>query len=339
MSGTSLDGLDLACCEFELKGSDWHYKIEKAETVAYDNCLREKIMACESSSPEYLSYMDFYLGHLFGKMAREFLQKNNIRVDFVSSHGQTIFHQPAKGYTTQIGNIGAICAETGLTVVGDFRSLDVALQGQGAPLVPIGDELLFKDSFACLNLGGFSNISFREGGKRVAYDICPVNMVLNYLCSMIGMSYDKDGATTSKGKVNTELLNTLNSLPFYKNKSRNSLGKEWVKTNIFPLIDSSPLSVQDLLATYSEHIADIVCSNIKGNTLLTGGGAHNSYLVGRLKAKTPHRLDVPDNLTIDFKEALIFAFLGLRRIRGEVNCLSSVTGATRDCCSGLVCLA
>lgn len=336
MSGTSLDGLDLAYCEFEIKDNVWHYSIPVATTIPYSNELKEKILLTENSTPEYLSYMDFYLGKYFGKESYKFLKDNNLKVDFVSSHGQTIFHQPNKGFTTQIGNISALCSEVQTTVVGDFRSLDVALGGQGAPLVPIGDRLLFNDYDCCLNLGGFSNISYENNSKREAYDICPVNMVLNYLSSMLGKSFDDKGMMARNGKIDETLLNTLNTLPYYKNNVQKSLGKEWVKQNIFPLLENFPLRIEDLLATYTEHIAIQLSKHITGSTLLTGGGAYNDFLVEKLREKTKYQVIVPDKTTIDFKEALIFAFLGVKRMRKEVNCLASVTGAKQDCCSGLV---
>ncbi|MBQ4420986.1 MAG: anhydro-N-acetylmuramic acid kinase [Bacteroidales bacterium] len=336
MSGTSLDGLDLAYCEFEIKDDVWQYSIPKATTIPYNNELKEKILLSEHSAPEYLSYMDFYLGKYFGKQAYNFLKDNNLQVDFVSSHGQTIFHQPDKGFTTQIGNISALCSEAKTTVVGDFRSLDVALGGQGAPLVPIGDRLLFRDYDYCLNLGGFSNISYEDNSKRKAYDICPVNMVLNYLASMLGKSFDDRGMLARKGKINETLLNTLNTLPYYKDNVQKSLGKEWVKQNIFPILSNFPLRVEDLLATYTEHIAVQMAKHIKGSTLVTGGGAYNDFLIEKLRERTEQNIVIPDKTTIDFKEALIFAFLGVKRIRKEVNCLASVTGAKQDCCSGSV---
>lgn len=336
MSGTSLDGLDIAYCEFELKEGKWHYQIKQAETISYSSDIVQMLLSCENSSGETLSFADYYVGRLFGQYAREFLDRHNLSVDFIASHGQTIFHQPGKGFTTQIGNISALSVESRCTVVGDFRAMDVALGGQGAPLVPIGDEILFGEYPCCLNLGGFSNISYNENSKRIAYDICPVNIVMNHLANMLGKPYDKDGEIAKKGKVDDTLLSTLNSIPYYANHTKASLGKEWVNQYVFPLVDYSYLSVEDIMATYLEHVTIQIANNLKGDTLLTGGGAHNAYLVEKLREKTNYKIIVPDNLIIDFKEALIFAFLGLKRMRGEVNCLASVTGAKQDSCSGLV---
>lgn len=336
MSGTSLDGLDIAYCEFELKDEKWHYQIKHAETIPYTSEIVQMLLSCENCSGEMLSFADYHVGRLFGQYARTFLDKYDLSVDFIASHGQTIFHQPSKGFTTQIGNISALSVESRCTVVGDFRAMDVALGGQGAPLVPIGDEILFGEYPCCLNLGGFSNISYKEHSKRIAYDICPVNMVMNHLANMLGKPFDENGKIAKSGKIDDVLLSTLNSIPYYSNHTRSSLGKEWVNQYIFPLVDYSSLSVEDIMATYLEHIAIQIAYSLKGDTLLTGGGARNSYLVEKIREKTNYRIIVPDNLTIDFKEALIFAFLGLKRMRGEVNCLASVTGARQDSCSGLI---
>ncbi|MBR1769908.1 MAG: anhydro-N-acetylmuramic acid kinase, partial [Bacteroidales bacterium] len=176
----------------------------------------------------------------------------------------------------------------------------------------------------------------QEGDKRKAYDICPVNIVLNYLASFLGMPFDRDGETARSGKVEELLLQTLNSLPYYVENQRKSLGKEWVRANIFPLICNSPYSPQDLLATYTEHVAVQLAKHITGRTLVSGGGAYNRLLVEKLRAKTSHEIIIPDKATVDFKEAMIFAFLGVKRVRKEINCLASVTGAKKDSCSGTV---
>ena len=336
MSGTSLDGLDVAYCEFNEKKGSWTYEIKKATTYAYDEDFKEKIRSMEECSGREFAKFSVELGHFFGKKAREFLDEHSLDVDFVCSHGQTIFHRPDLHYTTQIGDLSALCSEVKVNVIGDFRSMDVALGGQGAPLVPIGDEILFSSYENCLNLGGFSNISMKKQGKRIAYDICPVNIVLNHLSQKLSMPFDKGGQTAAKGKVDESLLKQLNDLPYYKKKTNKSLGKEWVVENVFPLLEKSALSVEDLLATYTEHIAYQLSKNISGKTLLTGGGAYNTFLVERLKNLTPHTIEQPEKTIIDYKEAMIFAFLGVLRQRGEVNCLSSVTGAQKDNCSGVI---
>ncbi|NQV03341.1 MAG: anhydro-N-acetylmuramic acid kinase, partial [Bacteroidia bacterium] len=266
-------------------------------------------------------------------------------------------------WSTQIGKGAAIAAETGLPVVCDFRSTDVALGGQGAPLVPIGDQLLFTDYHYCLNLGGFANISFVQEGKRIAYDICPANMVLNTLANQAGQAFDDNGNMARSGKILPGLLESLNHLSYYHQPAPKSLGKEWVESTINPLLDPliqhpATLSlrgaeaarepkqerrgnkIQDLLHTFCEHIAIQAGNNTGINRvdklLITGGGAMNSYLVERIRHYAAPQIILPDLQTIHFKEALIFAFLGLLRWRNEINILSSVTGAKRDSVGGAI---
>ncbi len=343
MSGTSLDGLDIAYCEFDIVDQTINYAIKKATTIVYSKDLRDKIIACENSSAEEFCQFSSFLGHYFGRQAFSFLKDNNLDVDFIASHGQTIFHQPDKGFTTQIGDLSAIAYQTKHKVVGDFRSLDVALGGQGAPLVPLGDKLLFADFESCVNIGGFSNISFDKNNKRIAFDICPSNMILNYLSSFLGKDYDKDGCLASEGAVDFDLLEKLDNIEYYKQKKKYSLSKEWTKKYVFPIIDNyitndnkDRSSIVNALATYTEHIANQIAKVLQGRTLLTGGGAKNTLLTNKIKQKTNYEIVIPDNTLIDYKEALIFAFLGLRRLREETNCLASVTGAKKDSCCGAV---
>ncbi|MDR1005767.1 MAG: anhydro-N-acetylmuramic acid kinase [Bacteroidales bacterium] len=338
MSGTSLDGLDIAYCEFELRNGTWIWEIREAQTIEYDSTTRQRIIDCEICDAQTFAYNNVWLGHLFGKMTADFIKRHSIEPDFISSHGQTIFHQPYRLFTSQIADLNAISAETKCSVIGNFRSLDVALGGQGAPLVPIGDRLLFSQYPYCVNLGGFANVSFEQNGKRIAYDVCPVNLVLNSLAQSIDLKYDNQGTMASEGSVNQSLLDNLNALPFYNDAKAKSLGKEWVIENIFPLFDKYKLSIKDTLSTFCEHIAMQISANIKSHTLITGGGAYNTYLLSRIKALTPYQITIPNRTIIDYKEALIFAFLGVLRYEEQINVLSSVTGACRDSCSGeIVC--
>jgi anhydro-N-acetylmuramic acid kinase len=263
-----------------------------------------------------------------------------LNIDFIASHGHTIFHQPNKKITFQIGDGSAIAAETGLPVVCDFRSLDVALNGQGAPLVPIGDRMLFNDFQYCLNLGGFANISFEKNNKRTAFDICPVNIILNFLSEITGSSFDNKGKIASSGKVDHALLSALNQKKYYKKNPPKSLGKEWVISEILPLLALDTISISDKLRTFCEHIADqitkVLPPDMPAKVLVTGGGAHNDFLVRLLKQKSKNEIILPDKKTIDYKEALIFSFLGVLRMRNEINCLKNVTGASKDNIGGAV---
>ena len=340
MSGTSLDGLDIACCEFSLDDCSWCYKILFAETIAYSRDWKNTLSGLESASAlEYVT-ADIEYGHLLGRLTSEFIARHSLQPGFISSHGHTVFHQPGKRITSQIGNGAAIAAETGLPVVCDFRTLDVALGGQGAPLVPLGDRLLFGDFDCCLNLGGFANISFEIDGRRIAYDICPANIVLNHLASLAGCEYDAGGMLAAAGTVNGPLLARLNDLPYYRMTPPKSLGKEWVLQHIIHLLETGSISANDLLATFCEHIAVQIASasNMKNSAriLVTGGGAFNNYLISRIRHYTLPEIVIPDALTVNFKEALIFAFLGVLRQRHENNCLQSVTGASRDSSGGAI---
>lgn len=331
MSGTSLDGLDLCCVSFDYDGA-WRYRILKAESVVYPEELRNKLATAQSMTALEYARLHSDYGLYLGGQVKAFLERNNLKVDLIASHGQTVFHQPAVRFTGQIGSGAGIAAVTGIDTVCDFRTTDVALGGQGAPLVPIGDAVLFGDYAYCLNMGGFSNISYAEGAKRLAYDISPVNYVLNHYAAQRGMAFDRDGSMARSGHVCGELLAALNALPFYAQAGPKSLGREWVEAEVFPLIDAYSLPVEDVLATFVEHVAVQIGRHVRGGRVLTtGGGARNAYLVERMQAVAPQvRYVVPDPLTIDFKEALIFALLGALYMADMPNCLSTVTGAERD---------
>ena len=227
MSGTSLDGVDIAFCKF-VYNEGWDYEIIDATTIKYPEDWEKRLYNLPESQAETLALTDIEFGQYLGKIVNDYISKNNFSVDFISSHGHTVYHQPEKRLTLQIGDGPSIFAVTGLPVIYDFRSLDVALGGQGAPLVPIGDKLLFNEYYYCLNLGGIANISFEDKGRRIAFDICPVNQVINYLASECGKSFDDKGTIASKGRLNLRLLNMLNDLEYYSQLPPKSLGKEWV---------------------------------------------------------------------------------------------------------------
>jgi anhydro-N-acetylmuramic acid kinase len=348
MSGTSLDGLDIAFCNFTLENSNWKFSIEKAETIPYSKDWKHKLKISTELNGLELTKLDLDLGTYFGQKTKEFLKKHNLSPDFIASHGHTIFHQTDINLTLQIGNGFCILKETGINVINNFRALDVILGGQGAPLVPIGDQLLFSDYEFCLNIGGIANISFQKEEKRIAYDICPANMILNYLAGLKSLEYDENGILARKGKVIPDLLDQFNALPYYNSSYPKSLGYEWVKEEYINKLKTSPYVVEDLLAICVEHIVSQVSEdtikiaenyfNKNPRMLITGGGALNNYLIEKLKEKLEEKIEVviPDLQVVNFKEALIFAFLGVLRMRGENNCLQSVTGASRDNCGGVI---
>lgn len=340
MSGTSLDGIDLALCDINEHG----YRILAAETVPYSVEWRQRLSTLDGASAYEYALANVGLGHHYGKVISRFL-KGRERPEAIASHGHTIFHQPHLGLTTQIGDGDAIAAETGLPVVSNFRTLDVALGGQGAPLVPIGDELLFGGYDACLNLGGIANISYRADGKRIAYDICPCNMALNRLAAMLGYPYDAEGSNARSGEVHTCLLHELDALEYYAVTDPKSLGKEWFVGQFWPLVKEfvgfvpSLPRVRDALATVTSHIAIQIARVIEHQQiktlLVTGGGAWNSYLLEIMGKYCPEvKITVPDALIVNYKEALVFALLGYLRLTGKVNTLASVTGAKFDSIGG-----
>ena len=342
MSGTSLDGLDIAACEFSYIDKGWIYKISCAETIPYTAEWKQQLLALETASAGTYQQLHMKYGFYLGYKAADFIIKNNLTIDFVASHGHTIFHQPEKKFTAQLGAGSAIASKCNLPVVCDFRSVDVALGGQGAPLVPIGDKLLFAEYDYCLNLGGFANISYEYKGKRIAYDICPVNIVMNAICEASGKPYDNNGESARSGMVSHYLLTELNDLDFYRipHNMPKSLGKEWVLKNIQPLIEKYELAESDLLRTFCEHIAIQIAKSLApqpaGKLLVSGGGAYNNFLISCIQKQLQHETCVPDKNTLEFKEALIFAFLGVLRMRNEINCLKSVTGASADSSCGAI---
>ncbi len=338
MSGTSLDGLDFAYVEFNFNGS-WSFNIIKAETLDYTEEWKNILKNLVSNPLEELHKIDKNYTSYLGYNINKFIKRNNIlELDAVCSHGHTALHQPEKGLTYQIGNQKQLSKLIGKTVVCNFRVQDVELGGQGAPLVPIGDKLLFSKYDYCINLGGFANISTDIDKKRIAYDICPVNIVLNDYASKLGFDYDCNGDIAASGNINEALLSKLNNLEFYKLNPPKSLGLEWVRETIFPLIKEYNLKIEDILRTFVEHVAYQITReiNTSRNTsvLITGGGVYNLFLMDRIKALTDNTIIVPSKKIIEYKEALIFGLLGVLKLRNENNCLSSVTGASKNHSSG-----
>ena len=338
MSGSSLDGLDITLVKFDEEGGRYDFQILAAETLPYPEHWTKQLSNAFHKQPKDLVQLDKDYGKYLGEQVLAFAKKHNAQPDFVASHGHTIFHKPDEHYTLQIGDGQELAKACGFTVINDFRSEDVSKGGQGAPLVPIGDKLLFSDYEICLNIGGIANLSYDEGSKRIAYDLCIANQALNYLANMNGLDYDRDGELARSGEVDMTLLKKLNRHPFYGQLPPKSLGREYFEANQKELLQGLP--VPDRLATFVEHIALQIALPIsflpKGRILCTGGGARNKFLVERLQARTKHEVVVPEKQIIDYKEALVFAFLGLLRLEGKTNVLASVTGAESDSCSGRI---
>jgi anhydro-N-acetylmuramic acid kinase len=341
MSGTSLDGIDLAHLIFSIHNDKWGFEILESETISYSSEWINLLKNAVSFSDKELADLDRNYTQLLGNTILEFISKYKIEnLDAVCSHGHTILHQPEKGITLQIGNLPEIEKICNQKIVCDFRVQDVRLGGQGAPLVPIGDRILFSEYEYCLNLGGFSNVSFELNGQRVAFDISPVNTVLNYYATLFGFEYDNKGQISRTGKNNTELLSELNSLDYYKKNFPKSLGIEFVKNIILPIIEKYSISNQDKLASFTEHIAmqlALALPNKKTSLFITGGGAYNDYLIERIACHLPEmEIIIPSKKSIEYKEALLFGLLGVLKLRDEINVLKSYTGAKKDHSSGII---
>ncbi len=341
MSGTSLDGIDLARITFTLQNGKWNFEIGENETVAYPSLWLNKLkIAVGFSEAELVQLNEDYTDYL-GSIIKSFIEKHQLSsLDAVCSHGHTILHQPQNGFTLQIGNLPKLAQIVEEKVVCDFRVQDVKMGGQGAPLVPIGDRILLSEYDYCLNLGGFSNVSFEDNGKRIAFDISPVNTVLNFYANQLQLDYDDKGKIARLGKVNLDVFNELNALEYYKKSFPKSLGFEFVKEIVLPLMEKYSISTEDKMRTFTEHIAwqtSLALPNKTGKMLITGGGAYHDFLIERIQFHLPSiEIVIPDNKTLEFKEALIFGLLGVLKLRHEINVLSSVTGAESDHSSGVI---
>jgi len=341
MSGSSLDGLDLVLVRFEASNDVWTFDLLAAETVAYTADWKERLSKAWSGTAAELAALDHDFGAFTAAQLNRFISEQKSVPDIIGSHGHTVFHQPDQGFTTQIGNGAVIASLTGIDTVSDFRSGDVALGGQGAPLVPVGDHYLFAGHRFCLNLGGFSNISYLKKDKRIAFDICPVNIALNYLALMAGAPYDENGTLSVSGNVEMGLLKALNHLDYYKTPPPKSLGREWFEKEFRPLIDNPAISVEDRMRTVIEHIGMQVSNALfdaPGTTLFTtGGGSYNPMLTEVLEEHVSRHgihVIIPDDEIVSFKEAIIFAFLAVLRSQHQRNILASVTGASRNSIGG-----
>jgi anhydro-N-acetylmuramic acid kinase len=337
MSGSSLDGLDIAVCQFYYQKNQIQYKVLSATTVQYPTSILNILQNIRKTSSLQFFEQDVIYGKFIGKKISDFLKKNKLSADAVSVHGHTVFHYPEKGFSVQLGNASQIAAACQLPVIHNFRNLDIAMGGQGAPLVPIGDKLLFSNFDACANIGGIANVFIQK--TNIAFDICIANMALNYFAQQQNKKYDKNGSIAKKGKVHQPLLDKLNSLPFILQNPPKSLNREYFEKKYLPLISKYQLTTNDILATLVEHIAQQISKSFDyyfvKNVLITGGGSFNQYLIERIKFYSKNKkIHLPDNATIKYKEAIIFALLGYLRILTIPNTLHQATGAIKNLISG-----
>lgn len=337
MSGTSLDGVDLCEVIFCLKNEKWSFEIISAVTVPYPKYWTDILKNAHLLSKREVQEIDVNYTKYLSEVIIAFI-KNSDEVDLICSHGHTIWHQPDQNFTYQIGNLPEIAKLLNKPVICDFRKADVKLGGQGAPLVPVGDKLLFSEFDYCINIGGFVNISFQENEIRKAFDVCPANKVLNFYAEKSGLNFDDKGKIASSGKFNSELFEYLNALDFYKKSPPKSLGVEWLDSDFFPILKSFHIPIEDKLCTLCHHIAFQISKVIKAvnvKVLVTGGGVYHDFLINCIKEYSKYKeIIVPEKNIIEYKEALIFGLLGLLRYRCEHNVYSSVTGAEYDHSSG-----
>lgn len=336
MSGTSLDGCDWVEVEFDLERPN-HFNIINTATMPYSNEMSMRLRMARHLTGMDLARLASDYEYLLTNLFSEFWNPAH-RVDVVALHGHTIFHQPDKGFSTQIGTGRLIAEKYGQHVVSDFRNSDIALGGQGAPLVPIGDELLFSNYDACINLGGYANISFIKNGQRIAFDIGPCNFPLNYLAQQMGQPFDRGGEIARTGEIDTVLKERIITLPYFSQSPPKSLGNEWFDNSLKPILNNSSLTIEDQLATVTSSVAEIISHTVHSNQLqrilVTGGGAYNTYLIETLRTLQCD-LHIPDRKIVEYKEALIFALMGVLRITGRNNVISSATGAQKDHSAGI----
>lgn len=344
MSGSSLDGLDIACCDFEYRDGCWIFHIPHATCAPYDDILVQRLRNAHTMSGKDMYQLHADFGHFSGQAVKDFIEKNDIQnVMLAASHGHTIFHFPQLGFTTQIGDGAAIAAKAGLPVICDFRSSDVAKGGNGAPLVPIGDHLLFNEYRFLLNIGGIVNLTINDPDETIAFDIGCANQILNTYAQKLGHSYDDQGKLAEQGSLNQPLFDRLNELDYYHLLYPKSLDNGYSRDVILPLVDEFNLSPYDVLHTYCEHLAFQIAKHLQPfqqnnseKILITGGGALNKYLVERIAHYTRLQIAQADNTVINYKEALIFALMGVLRWREETNIYPTVTGAKAPSIAGAI---
>ncbi len=350
MSGSSLDGLDICYAQYEEVRGKWSAQILQAECIPYnDEWQRNLSFASQQNVPQFLRLHTTY-GRYIGETVQSFIDKYELshKVHFVASHGHTVWHEPQANTSFQLGDGASIAAVLGLPVINDLRAMDVALGGQGAPIVPIGDKMLFGDYEMWLNVGGIANITLRKAdGSDMAFDICVANQALNNLAQKAGKPYDENGILAAGGQLMQAELGSLRDAEYYKQTGPKSLSNEQAIGFVSEFIDNDNYSIEDRLHTIVHFIALQIEQSISANLsdeecsgkkiLVTGGGAFNTFLMDVLKKKLVEKgieVVVPEAQIIAYKEALVMGLIGALRWREETNVLSEITGASRSSISG-----
>jgi len=338
MSGTSGDGLDLAVVSFPSTTNE-SYQLIEGITLPYPPHWQKRLTFQDQISGSDLLRLNHDYGVYTANLIKEYLRQTPYPISLIALHGHTYLHQPALGITYQLGcgpEVSQIC---GITTVSDFRTADVSLGGQGAPLVPIGDKFLFAEYDGCLNLGGFANLSILNREPILACDLAPANLIMNHLSKREGLPFDKDGEIAAQGQIIPQLLETLRSLPYFREKPPKSLGREWLEVEFLPLF-AERRGTTDLMATAVAFLVEQVTEYCQSyglqRVLVTGGGAFNRFLIQQLQQQRPKTFEIPGPKLIEYKEALLFAWLGMRRIQEKINVWASVTGAAVNHSAGIV---
>lgn len=344
MSGSSMDGVDIAHCVFTNNNNQWSYKITHAVTVPYEEKWRVRLSQLRKQESLIYVKTDVYYAHYLSELVLDFIQTNNLKPQLIASHGHTIFHFPQNRITAQVGDGATLAALTGIPVVSDLRSADVALGGQGAPLVAMGDQMLFAEYDYFLNLGGFSNISGPNmQGDYVAFDVGPCNIPLNRIAREQGKAYDEMGVIAASGSIDYGLLNNLNQIPYYSKSYPKSLNRDWINKNFWPIVRESEQTWENKMRTIVDHIAQQVGLAISNlcvdngtgkKVMVTGGSAYNPILLDHIQTHSDAEIIVPQPQLIDYKEAMVFGFLGLLRVLNINNTLATATGASQSVISG-----
>lgn len=352
MSGSSLDGIDLAYCKFtQTEDQQFEWELILGETIPLPESWQARLAHLPAQNALTFAKTHVYLGHFLAETVNRFVEKHEIsQLDFIASHGHTVFHNPDKRYTTQIGCGAALAVLTGYPVINDFRIQDIAINGEGTPIAPAADRYLFSEYDFCLNIGGIANITSLVPSSPVAYDICPANQLLNHLAVQLGEPFDEGGQLAASGGLLPDLLHALRNFSYYKSPPPKSISNEWISVELFPILTSFEASVEDKLHTVTQFIAQEISNNIMAlvsqspkpsyRLMAAGGGAKNKYLIQSILSYLPQELKidliVPTTDTIDFKEAILMGLMGVLRVLNMPNCFSSVTGAKFDTIGGAI---
>lgn len=346
MSGSSLDGLDIAYAHIQLDPEP-AFRIVAADTFAYTDAELQVLRTVSRTGTHADDQTDQWFGAVSAAYISAFLRQLGYPpVDLVASHGHTTLHKPSLGISQQIGDPQVMANALRLPVIARFRQADVDAGGQGAPLVPLCDQLFFSEYDACLNIGGIANISFETPQGRVGFDICGANQILNFFAEQAGWPYDAEGEMAAAGEMDPALFDQLNAVPFLAAPYPKSLDNHFVHRAFIEPLQRAPLMLNDKLATAAHHIAYQIARVIEQQPgrraladyrlLVTGGGAFNRHLIRLIRDHARIQVQLPDTIIIQYKEALAMALMGVLRFQNRSNFLPSVTGASAAVSGGVI---